>query len=203
MNSKTWLALAYCTILLLISANTLAYAATFDLQFTGVVDGSGYMVGGVPATIGSEFTLDVTLDDSPGNPDDYEITAVSYQLTTGNYATVTDWAAIGMFTASSNGLSLDLLTDPRFQNPDEHLLIDVTGVNGLPNDPRTWTTGNTITGDIIVRGIGGFSSPDELSGSFSYTGTLSLSVIPEPTSLVLLLFGSIGLGLRRVQRSRF
>jgi hypothetical protein len=182
------------TILLCIPANIPAYAATFNLQFTGEVDGDGYTVGGVAAPLGSPFTLDVTLDDAPVDVGDYEITALSYHLTTGSYTTATDWAAIGMFTASSNGVNLDLATDPEFQNPDEHLRIDLTGVNGVPDDPRTWTTGNTITGDIIVRGMGGFSSLDMLSGEFPYQGTLSLSLVPEPSTLVLAV-GALLLGM--------
>ena len=164
--------------------STTAYAGTVELSFAGTVDTSGATLDGVVAPVNSPFTLDVSIDDSMAATGRYEIDAISYTLTLGTYNTVTNWST--ELVATQTDGTIELESDPSFSGPDEHFLLSLTGF-GPSNfdDPLTWDGPAPLSGDIIVRGLGGFDSPDELSGFSPYEGTLILTVIPEPASIVL------------------
>lgn len=160
-----------------------ASSAAVTLSFAGTVDlVSGYTIDGVPAPVGSPFTLDVTIAGDSGGTGRYPILAVSYTLTVGTYVTVTDWAAEGDLVATQVGDSISLVTDPQFMSPDEHLVIGPMTGFGESNflDPGTWGGPSELTGDVIVRGLGGFESDDQLSRSGPYVGTLVLTVVSQP-----------------------
>ena len=176
-----------------------ASAAIVPLSFAGTVDGIGYKVGGVAAPIGSPFTLDVGIDDSAAATGRYAVESVSYTLAVGTYSTVTDWET--ELVATQTGDSITLISDPLFTNPSEHFLLNLRdfGPSSFDN-PHTWGGPAALSGDIIVRGFGGFTSPNELSGDFPYTGVLRLSVVPEPASIVLLTLCVVALECGRPRR---
>lgn len=178
--------------LLLLAGVSLAQASIINLSFTGLVDASGAKVGGVNAPIGSSFSLDMSLDDTLAAAGTYGITALSYTTTVGTYSTVSAWTPL---TASGFGAGMSL--NSGFQNPGEHLLVNLNnfGIGSAFNDINSWN-GASITGDIIVRGIGGFSSADQLSGTNQFTGTLTVSTVSTPATLSLLLAGLLALRLR-------
>jgi hypothetical protein len=188
--------------LLLASSTLPASAAIVPLSFAGIVDGGGYTIGGVSAPLGSPFTLNVSIDDSAAATGRYPVESVSYTLSVGTYTTVTNWST--ELVATQNGLSIELESDPLFDDPGEHFLLNLMGFGPSSlDDPRTWGGPALLTGDVIVRGLGGFTSADQLSGSFPYEGTLLLTVIPEPTLwLLLVVTGMFAASLRLPGRRR-
>jgi len=156
-------------------------SASVTLSFAGTVDlDGGYTIGGVPAPVGSPFTFDLTIAEDSGGTGRYPILSASYTLTVGMYVTVTDWAVEGDLVATQDGSPITLVTDPLFMAPDEHLLIGpLTGFGASDFlDPTSWGGPSEITGDLIVRGLGGIGSEDQLSGFAPYLGTLVLTVTP-------------------------
>ncbi len=184
-----------------------ANAALLDLSFSGQVDGSGAMVGGVSATVGSPFTLDVLIDDANAALGLYTVLGISYTTTVGTYTTVAaSWAK--SLLATSVGASISLGQQGGFfeDNPTtEHFGLSLSnfGPSSFDN-PLSWT-GAAITGDIIVRGINGFDSFDQLSGSVPLSGTLAVSVrnaaVPAPATLALFGLGLAGLGWSRRKKA--
>ncbi|MGE0486218.1 MAG: hypothetical protein AB7Q81_18865 [Gammaproteobacteria bacterium] len=174
-----------------------AGAVPINLSFTGQVDSSGATVGGVGAPIGSLFSLDLVIDDANAALGSYAITSVSYTTVVGTYATTTAWNPL---TVTGSGAAMNLTRS--FQSPDEHLLIDLTNfaAGSVFDDPLSWN-GAAITGDIIVRGVGGFGSPDQLSGISPFSGTLAVTVgstaVAEPVSMALYGLGIVGFAAAR------
>lgn len=163
-----------------------ASATYLNLSFTGQVDGSGATIGGVAAPIGSLFSLDIVIDPSDVVIGSYTIRGMSYTTTVGAYETISTW--VTPLEATQNGPSINLSSGGFEQNPTtEQFLLELTNFGpSFFDDPLSWT-GASITGDILVRGIGGFDSPDQLSGMAPFSGTLSVSpsIVPVPASLLL------------------
>lgn len=86
MNTRS--SIAVVAGVLAISSNPVL--GTVLLSFEGTVDGSGASVGGVPAPLGSTFTLEIEIDDSMAATGMYAINSIGYMLTVGTYTTVTD-----------------------------------------------------------------------------------------------------------------
>jgi hypothetical protein len=195
------LAVLVCSTLWLASTALSGSAAIVPLSFAGTVDGDGYTVGGVPALVGSPFTLNVAIDDSAAATGRYPIESISYTLSVGTYTTVTDWTT--ELVATQNGLAIELVSDPLFDDPDEQFLLNLIGFGPSSiDDPRSWGGPALLTGDVIVRGLGGIASADQLSGGFPYGGTLVLTVIPEPASALLLIVAGMFAALRRLPGRR-
>ncbi len=181
-----------------ISVAAAARATVYEMTLSGLTDDSGpsFQVGGVPAPLGSAFTMRVAFENAAGTPGVYEILDVGYTLTVGSYDTVTDWATEGDLQTTVTQTGFNLSTTPTVLNPDETLRISLGFAFGDPNDPLTWP-GNPVTGDIIVHGFGGFLSENQLSGQNSYTRVMSIAVVPEPALATLFLGGAAGLMRRR------
>lgn len=136
------------------------------------------------------------LDDTDAASGIYGISQLGYTTTVGTYNTVTSWTpltAIGSVAAMS-------LSSGGVQNPDEHLFVNLSnfGLGSSFDNILSWN-GAAISGDIIVRGIGGFSSLDNLSGGSPFSGTLSVSTataVPTPATVTLFLMGLACLRLR-------
>ena len=177
-------------------------AAPINLSFSGQVDISGASVGGVNAPLGSDFTLDLLIDDALAASGEYAIQGVSYTTTVGTYTTIGSWAR--PLIATQTGPSISLINTDRAleTNGDgEHFSINLTNFGPASFDnPLSWN-GATGSGDIIVRGLGGFDSPDQLSGLLPYQGTLTASAspapIPAPSAMLLFGTGLIGLAAWR------
>jgi hypothetical protein len=203
INTKIAMLAAVMTIgALAFSAS--ANAALFNLSFSGQVDVSGATVGGVAAPLGSPFTLDFVVDDVNAAIGSYGIQNISYTTMVGTYNTISTW---GQMQATQVGPSIDLSSGGFIVNPTtEHFLLNLTNFGGGSsfNNILSWN-GVAITGDIIVRGVGGFGSLDQLSGIQPFTGTLSVSpaAIPEPGTLALFGLGLAGAGaiLRRKRKA--
>lgn len=184
-----------------------SFAATISLSFAGAVDRSGATLGGVDAAIDSPFTLCIGIDDSAAATGRYAIDSIGYTLTLGTYTTLTDWST--ELVATQEGESIRLTSDPKLSRPGEHFYIDLDGfVPSRFDDPSTWTGPSLLSGDFVVRGIGGDESPDQLSGTFIYQGTLVLTVVPESSSLlamslgILWCFGACRQGMRNIHNER-
>lgn len=174
-----------------------AQAAIVPLSLVGKVDISGATLGGVSAPVGSEFQLDLGIDDSMAASGSYTVTSIGYTLTLGTYTTVAAWAITLKAVGSGAGMTLESV--PWFAAPDEQFHLSLTNFDAgaLFSDPATWASaGSSLTGDLVVRGVGGFSSDSQLSGVQPYTGTLALKV-SEPSVLALVGLGLAGLTLRR------
>ena len=169
------------------------------LSFEGAVDNDvGFTIGGVAAPFGSTFTLEIGIDEDSGGTGRYVIESARYTLVVGTYTTVTDWSMFGELVALQVGDSITLATDPAFVDPDEHLLVSLINF-GVADflDPLSWGGPTEISGDVIVRGLGGFASDNQLSGAAPYFGTLVLTVIPGPATIGVLLLGVLACGRRR------
>jgi hypothetical protein len=169
-----------------------ANAALLELTLSGNVDGSGASVGGVSAPIGSAFTVNMIIDDANAAVGSYAINSMSYTTTVGTYDTISSWVNPLTVAGSDAAMTMDAPFETNAST--EHMLFDLTnfGVGSLFNDALSWN-GVAVTGDIIIRGIGGFGSLDQLSGIQPFAGTLSVSTaVPVPAAVWL--FGS-GLGL--------
>ncbi len=156
-------------------------AASINLSFTGVVDNSGATVGGVAAPIGSSFSLDMVIDDTNAVIGQYVIQSISYTTVNGTYVTIAaSWAKDLLATPVGPSINLTQLGGFfEVNGTTEHFGMNLSnfGASSFDN-PLSWN-GAAITGDIIVRGIGGFASPDQLSGISPFTGTLSVSTLPR------------------------
>ena len=189
---------------LLFVAPLAANATLIDLTFSGQVDGAGFTVGGVDAPDGSPFSLDITIDTANASIGEYAIKNISYTTTVGSYDTVSDWLVPLIATQDGPSISLAQQTIFEVNATTEHFLLNLTNFGpSLFDDPLTWS-GTSITGDIIVRGIGGFASPDQLSGNHVFTGNLSVALrqVPEPGTLALLSIGFLGLGMAGRRRRK-
>lgn len=182
-----------------------ASAGLIGLSFNGLVDISGAKIGDVDAPIGSPFSLDIVIDDANAALGTYSIFAIGYTTTVGTYNTIApSWSKD--LLAIQAGASINLVQQDGFfevNATSEHFGLNLTNFGpSLFDNPLSWT-GASITGDIIVRGISGFDSLDQLSGGTVYQGTLSVTVselssVPEPSILMLLGLGLLGVaGLSR------
>lgn len=184
-----------------------AQATLINLSFDGLVDASGATVGGVAAPTGSAFSLNIVVDDALATSGIYSITDISYTTVVGTYNTIsTSWNKD--LVATQAGSSITLGQSGGFfeiNTTTEHfgLSLGNFGVSSF-DDIFSWS-GASIVGDIIVRGVGGFSSADQLSGISPFQGTLSVSTVsdvPEPSIIALFGFGLAGMVFFRRKSAR-
>jgi len=194
-NYAVWI---FATVLYFSSAA--ANANLYKLTFDGVVDfSSGFTADGVSAPIGSDFSLDVLIEpDCPGCVT-FDVRGVSFSLSSGTYNTISDWQ-YELTSKPSGELVLDYGWEVNATT--EQFALDLHNIE-FPAlyDPLTWS-GSMISGDIMVRGIGGSTSPDQLSAASLYASTLSLTVSQVPVPAAAWLLGSALVALGATRRRR-
>ena len=181
------------------------------LDFSGVTEtGSGFQVGGVPASIGTPFTVWVSIDDTNAASGIYPILDVQGSLGGTSFTTSGVWDNEPLHAVQEVGgifLSNTIFGDAT-NSSGETFLVDlrILGAGVLATDPTTWFgTGPLGYGDSFGESdifVSSSITNVDISTYQPYEGTLYLesTVVPLPPALYLFcsaLLGLIGISRRK------